>query len=422
MSRLFKIILICHTFQLEYRTRRWKLFAEEYPNVDVVLLTPSSFTHHRNKAYSYGTKEEMKGKEITENNFRIRTYRLSRFEKTWLSPDFKRIFIEEKPDIIYNIGNHQQMSLIQIRHIVRRYLPKTKIIAFSMRGPASNLRFPKNEGSVKVWLKEITRYLFLCLITKRCVKGYDALFCHYPDAVKCFRDEGYDGPIYMQTQVGYNTEWFYPDDDMRKGIRKKYNIDDDTYLFGSASRFTEDKGLDDIINALPSEGNWKYMMMGTGSESDICRLNSLIESRGLKEKIILPGYIERLTIPKYWNAIDCAIHVPRTTNHWEETFSLSIIQAMGTRKPIIGNTSGSVPYQIGPDGMIVQEGDIIALRNKIQWVLDHKDEAVRISERMFQRAVKCFSVQALNRLFYRTLDEDILTGQYDDSKFDMTNQ
>ena len=390
MNKPFKIILISHTFQFEYRTRRWQLFANEYPHVEVVLLTPSSFTHHRNKAYSYGSAEEIQGKEFTDKNFKIRTYDLSFFKKTWLSPDFKKIFLEEEPNVIYNIGNHQQLSLIQIRRIVKRNLPDTKIIAFSMRGPASNLRFPKRQGSITSWIKDIARYLYLMPVVNNSVKGYDALFCHYPAAVECFRKEGYLGPIYMQTQVGYNTEWFYPNSEMRKEIRKMYDIDDDTFVFGSASRFTKDKGLDDIITALPTEGNWKYLMIGTGEDKDIARLNNLIEKRGIKDKIIQPGYIDRLMMPKYWNAIDCAIHVPRTTEHWEETFSLSVVQAMGTRKPIIGNTSGSVPYQIGPDGMIVKEGDINALSEKIEWVLYHQKEVETISQKMFERAINCY--------------------------------
>ena len=59
----------------------------------------------------------------------------------------------------------------------------------------------------------------------------------------------------MQTQVGVNQEWFYRDDLKRQAIREKYNLGD-AFVFGSATRFTPDKGLDDIIDALPDDGNW----------------------------------------------------------------------------------------------------------------------------------------------------------------------
>ena len=68
----------------------------------------------------------------------------------------------------------------------------------------------------------------------------------------------------MQTQVGVNAEWFHPDENSRKEIRDKYNLGD-SYVFGSATRFTKDKGLFDIIKALPKDGDWKFLMMGSGT-------------------------------------------------------------------------------------------------------------------------------------------------------------
>lgn len=184
----------------------------------------------------------------------------------------------------------------------------------------------------------------------------------------------------MQTQVGANEEWFHEDKDVRTEIRDKYNIGD-AFLFGSASRFTIDKGIDDILEALPKEGNWKYLMMGKGSEDDIERQSSLVRSKGLDGKVIMTGFIDWYDMAKYWNAVDCAIHVPRTTEKWVETFSLAAIQPQITKKTVIGNTSGSVPYQIGFSEMIVPEGDIEALHDKINWVLGYKEEAKEIGEK-----------------------------------------
>ena len=143
----------------------------------------------------------------------------------------------------------------------------------------------------------------------------------------------------MQTQVGVNEEWFHEDNEARKEVREKYNLGD-AFVFGSASRFTPDKGIDDILNALPKEGNWKYLMMGKGSEEDNKRLSDLIEKNGLSEKVIMTGFVDWYDMAKYWNAVDCAIHVPRTTSHWVETFSLAAVQPQITKKPVIGNTSG----------------------------------------------------------------------------------
>ena len=202
-----------------------------------------------------------------------------------------------------------------------------------------------------------------------------------------------------------------------KEIRDKYNLGD-SYVFGSASRFTPDKGIDDILSALPKEGNWKYLMMGTGSEEDLNRLKRLVEANGLQDKVIMTGFVDWYDMTKYWNAVDCAIHVPHTTPKWVETFSLSVIQPQITRKPIIGNDSGSVPYQIGFKDMIVPEGDVKALSDKISWVLYNQTEAKHIGEKMYDRVHNSFTVEHLNDLFYATL-MDILKGVYDEGKVDM---
>jgi glycosyltransferase involved in cell wall biosynthesis len=224
----------------------------------------------------------------------------------------------------------------------------------------------------------------------------------------------------MQTQVGVNPEWFHPDEEARQDIRKKLGVGDNTYLFGSASRFSASKGLSDIVNALPTEGNWKYVMMGTGSDEEIKVLKDLIVSRGLVDKIIMPGMIDWYEIANYWNAIDCAIHVPRTTKEWVETFSLAAVQPQATKKPVIGNTSGSVPYQLGFEEMIVPEGDIKALHDKILWVLNNQREAKEMGEKMYQRTMNSFSINHLNDMFYDTLVEDVLCHKYDIKKVDMT--
>ena len=160
-------------------------------------------------------------------------------------------------------------------------------------------------------------------------------------------------------------------------------------------------------------------MMGAGSDEDTLRLKALIKERGLDDKIIMTGFVDWYDMTKYWNAVDCALHLPRTTSTWEETFSLSVVQAMVTGKPIIGSDSGSVPYQIGPDGMIVPEQNIDALREKIEWVLSHQDDAALIGDKMRMRVESCFTIQHLNDMFYETM-LDVLRDKYDMNKVDRT--
>lgn len=112
------------------------------------------------------------------------------------------------------------LSLIQVAMVSHRVCPKAKLALFSMRGPASNLKLDKSKCRPKEWLKRRFRYILLKQTWNYVRKNFDAIFCHYPDAVACFRLEGYEGPLYMQTQVGVNEEWFHEDVEARHEIRK----------------------------------------------------------------------------------------------------------------------------------------------------------------------------------------------------------
>lgn len=418
MEQRIKIALVSHTFQINYYARRWQLFAQEHPDIDVTLLTPSVVKWYPKKDYSYGNSKTTTGKEVDEGNFHVRLIKPI-FKRSFLSWNIRSVLKDIKPDIFYHVGFHTQISLVQIGLIMGHYFPKSKLILHSMRGPNFDLKIDKTPCSAKEWVMRRLMYCYYSAIWRYVKKHYKAVFCHYPDAVECFRKEGYKGPIYMQTQVGVNTEWFHPDEAARKEIRDKYNSGD-AFVFGSASRFSEEKGVDDILRALPKEGDWKYLMMGAGSNAETDRLKQIIKERGIEDKVIITGFVDWYDITKYWNAIDCAIHVPRTTNHWVETFSLSAIQPQASHKPVIGNTSGSVPYQIGLDEMIVPEGDIEALHNKIEWVLSHPLEVQKIADMMYNRTINSFSVKHLNDMFYDTLIEDVMNGEYDEEKSDMT--
>lgn len=418
----FRIVLINHSFQINYFSRRWELFAEEHPDVDVTLLAPAEYEWYKDKTYTYGLSNHIKATAFDHGNFHKRVFRMKSDKyRGWYSPDFKRLFSELKPDVIYHLGTHNMRSLEQILRIRDNKFKSSKVIAFSMRGPALNLRIKKDKCSPLKWCLRRIMYLYQKNRLNYINKHVDAFFCHYPDAIDCFRQEGYTGPIYMQTQVGVNGEWFHEDDAARKEIRDKYGISEGTYVFGSATRFTPDKGIDIILKALPTDGDWVYLMMGSGSDKDQERLRSIIEERNLQNKVIETGFVDWYEMTKYWNAVDCAIHVPLTTPNWEETFSLSAVQPMITGKPVIGSSSGSVPYQVGFSEMIVPEGDVEALREKLIWVLKHKEDAKHIGERMKDRSWNSFEIRHLNELFYRTIVEDVLCGKYDKAKIDMVN-
>lgn len=419
---MIKLVAINHTFQKPEFYKRWKLLAQQHKDVDVTLLAPAEWAWGKEKTLTYGHIDHLKGNNIEEENFHIHLIDTKmNMMGEWTSKQLTYEILEIKPDIVYFIGGHTAAPLMQLIDIRRKYkLNSMKIMAFSMRGHLPTLAYTDTKFSLKQSLRHLAKQMILRPRLRKMNKNCDAIFCHYPAALSAFRAEGYKGPIYMQTQVGVDPDIFYANVAAREKIRKKYNIGD-AYLFGSASRFHYSKGLSEIIQALPEEGNWKFLMMGWGRPDEVEKIKNDIAKRGFEDRIILTGFIDNWQdMAEHWNALDCAVHTPLTTMKWEETFSLALTQAMATGLPVIGSSSGSVPYQIGEEGIIVQEGDIVALREEFRAMLSCPEDGRTIGAKMYKRAINSFNIYHLSELFYCTM-LDVLNDVYDAKKIDMAN-
>jgi glycosyltransferase involved in cell wall biosynthesis len=410
---LTKLLIISHVFWEKRAWKRWQLMTQLYSDIDVTLLAPRYWIHGQNKNYTFGKTSAQEGVAWEEDRFRVRLIdmRQSHFFD-WLSFGLINEIRQSKPDMVYYIGNHLQYPLVETILATKLFAPKAKITAFSMRGLPH--RFDDLSDSWKVNIIHKFDKLKWKIVKKNC----DAIFCHYPHSRLLFLEEGFTKPVYIQTQIGVDSNIYQLDEAARKRVREKYKIGD-SFVFGSATRFSADKGLFEILRALPPEGNWRYLMLGSGTEEEEHEIHLEILKLGIKDKVITPGFISWSEMPDYWSAMDCALHVPKTTTDWVETFSLALVQAMSSGLPVIGNNSGSVPYQLG-EGIIVPEGDVDALRDQMIRVMNNYDEARRIGALMRQRVLNCFDIVHLSHCFYSTM-QDIVNGVFNPEKTDMAD-
>ena len=406
-----KIVIVSPNFREKRFWKRWELFAQQYKDVEVVLLAPSNWTFGAMKNYTFGKKVEFEGQAYEHENFKVRLIHTKQnMLNDWTSPDMGSIIKDETPDFLYVVGNHVQYSMMQALRSCKKYCPKTKRLTFTMRSDN-----PFEDKTSRNWkariVSKVQKY-----INKYNTQNSDAIFCHYPSAREAIIREGYNGPVFLNTQIGVDKRFFTFSQEGRERVRKECHIGD-SFLFGSATRFNPEKGILDILEALPQSGDWKYMILGSGREDEIAAIKNKIREQGYEDKVMMPGVIGWDKLSDYLSAWDCALHVPRTSFSWKETFSLALVQAIAVGRPTIGNTSGSVPYQCGPDGIIVEEGDIKALREKMQWMIDNPIEAKEIGKKQQQFVLESFESERLNDCFYEVL-LDISSGVYDSQKID----
>lgn len=134
------------------------------------------------------------------------------------------------------------------------------------------------------------------------------------------------------------------------GIKKKYNILKQDYVFLYTGRITEKKGVLNLIEAfkklIEENKNCKLIIVGNSwfgkKKKNEFEKKLEVSSNELKNKIIFTGYIPHNEIPKMLSLVDC-VAIP---SKWEEPFGVVALEAMAMAKPIIATNSGGLVEQL----------------------------------------------------------------------------
>jgi len=72
-----------------------------------------------------------------------------------------------------------------------------------------------------------------------------------------------------------------------------------------------------------------------------------------------------------------------------------LIEAMACQVPVIGSDSGEIPHVIGDAGLIFPEGQVAALRDRLQALMQRPTLAAELAARGYQRAIAHFTNRVL---------------------------
>ena len=404
---MIKLVVICRVFVSEYMIYRWRVMARENKDLDITLIGHIEF---KSNEFGKGNKELALG-SVEEDRFH---YIPATFKRSRLYSDgiggLRGWLRLHRPDFVYLIGLETDDISLQVAYVKRRYLPNMKVAMFSMRGPD---------------MPTYLRYRIRWTILKR---FYDAIFVHYPHGVDIMREQGgYEGPVYMQTQLGVNNEWFHPNIEARREIRAQYGINDDDYVFGVVCRTDIRKGLIDILDAVPDNPKVKLMHIGDGP--DMPRFKEHITKLGLEKRVILTGYVPLPEpsphhgvkyIQDYFNALDCNVLMSQTfPKSHVDSYPLVVSQGMATALPCIVSSSGGLPYEVGAIGDVVPERDVAALHKAMLHRFENQEEGREQGRLLFDRLQHTFEMHHLNRCFV-TVMKDILEGRFNLDHADQT--
>jgi glycosyltransferase involved in cell wall biosynthesis len=199
---------------------------------------------------------------------------------------------------------------------------------------------------------------------------------------------------------GIHTAAFFPRD--RAQLRGAHSPD--RFRLGYVGRLVPEKGLDDVLTALhrcrvPAE----LALLGNGPEK--ARLAARAAALGLQNRVQWFEPRDPAGVAEFISGLDALVLMSRTTRTWKEQFGRVIMEAHACGVPVIGSSSGSIPWMVGQGGWIVGEGDAPALAELLERLAGAPEEVMAAGETGRREAESRFSTESvassLRRAWFR---------------------
>jgi glycosyltransferase involved in cell wall biosynthesis len=185
-----------------------------------------------------------------------------------------------------------------------------------------------------------------------------------------------------------------PDNTLRRSLALK----DNQRVLMSACRLVGWKGIHYAIKAVTILSK-KYIIIGEGEFEE--ELKNLTRKNKMQDKILFLGSLPNKDLPKYYSIADIAVF-PSIA---DETFGISIAEAMACRVPVISTTVGGIPEVVANGtGLLVPPNDEDSLAMAMETLLFDDDLRERIGSAGRKWVLENFSWDVIVEKFERYLN------------------
>lgn len=233
-----------------------------------------------------------------------------------------------------------------------------------------------------------------------CHRAADWAIVGSHDAAGVLRAKGYAGPLSVVPQFGVDPEHFCPSP--RLGLPAsplpRVAASPRPFTVGFAGRLVPEKGLDVLLDAVFGlGGDWRLELIGSGPLAD--HLARRAQAIGYADRV-RTGPQPSAAMPERLRDLDVLALPSLTRPNWREQFGRALVEAMACGVAVVGSDSGEIPQVIGDAGLVVPEGDILALRAALRRLRD--DPALRqtLATRGRERALARYTQRHIARQTY----------------------
>lgn len=354
-----KVLLISHTCQSRREGQPRAHELARLPDIELQILVPERFNH-------FGPWRE--AEPPVDAGFGCR---IERAAWPWLGPAqnylhwypaLPKILREFQPDVIDLWEEHWSLVSAQACRLRNRLVPRAKIVAETEQNLHKNLPPP---------FETLRSYV---------LKNADYCIGRSDEAVEVLKAKGFKGPA-QAVPNAVDAELFRPLDRARcrAEIAAHAHWSGDFVLLGYIGRLVEEKGVLDMVEALPhTADNIRLLFVGDGPMKET--LLQRAAALGMLERLCVLPFRPLGELPVVMNALDALMLPSRTTPRWKEQFGRVIIEAHACATPVIGSNSGAIPAVIGQAGLVFPEGDARALAQAMATIAAHPRAAREMGE------------------------------------------
>ncbi len=367
-TRKIKVLLISHTCQSRTEGQPKAHALARLPDIDLHLLTPKRWMH-------YGKWREAEPPLDAKFQTTIAPVRFA-----WAGPaqyflhyypGLGGVLKTFRPDVIDLWEEPWGLVSAHACRLRNKLLPSAKIVSETEQNINKVLPFPF-EGFRRYTLQQA-----------------DYAVGRNRESIEVIRAKGYAGPAEVVPNA-VDMKLFRPLDRVQCRAELGLPLPAGEFLAGYAGRLVEEKGLMDLLEALPlSPGHVHLILLGSGpQEADLRRRAGELK---VEPRVhFLPARpLEQL--PAFMNALDVFVLPSRTTARWKEQFGRVIIEAHACGTPVIGADSGAIADVVADAGLVVPEKNPQALADALSKLAGDPALARTLGQRGLQNAGDYFT-------------------------------
>nr|HID59937.1 glycosyltransferase [Desulfobacterales bacterium] len=198
---------------------------------------------------------------------------------------------------------------------------------------------------------------------------------------------------------GRDTSSFDPKRFDRFKIRYQWKIGDDEDVLMFLGSPVVYKGLEDLVNAVNILNRDNIRLFIVGMDFNYKYVKRLMKIAGSHVTFI--GQQPFQEIPKFISMADVIV-IPQSNNPaCRGQMPAKLYDAMAMAKPIIASKISDIPNVLKGCGYLFEPGDVKGLVEKINYVLDNKEEAIEKGKLAREKCIKNYSWDAIEKVLIK---------------------